>query len=400
MVGWLGDIPASWAVDPLGRWFRERKTTVSDVDYAPLSVTMQGIIPQLENVAKTDNNANRKLVRKGDFAINSRSDRKGSAGVSTLDGSVSVITTVLEPRGLDPFFTHYLLRSRPFQEEFYRWGHGIVADLWSTKWSDMKSIKIPVPPLVEQRAIADFLDRETAQIDAFIAKNEQLITLLTERRAGAIDERFAASKGADSMTVRRVLDVSQTGPFGTQLSAGEYVSGGVPVINPTHIMAGTIQPDPDVTVTPQRARELARFHLRAGDIVLGRKGEVDKSAITPDTLDGAICGSDSMLLRANARVSAEYLWAFLQSPSAHSQLERFSVGSTVVGLNQQTLRSVRLPVTSRDEQRAVVSDLATLTASVEKGIEAARRGIDLARERRAALISAAVTGKIDVGVSA
>lgn len=180
---WIGAIPTGWSVEPVGRWFRERKVTVSDTDFAPLSVTMQGIVPQLENVAKTDNNANRKLVRKGDFAINSRSDRKGSAGVSDHDGSVSAITTVLEPRGLDPRFTHQLLRIHPFQEEFYRWGHGIVDDLWSTKWSDMKSIKIPIPPLQEQRAIADFLDRETARIDAFIAKNEELITLLTERRA-------------------------------------------------------------------------------------------------------------------------------------------------------------------------------------------------------------------------
>ena len=112
---WIGVVPEEWSVEPLGRWFRERKTTVSDVDFAPLSVTMQGIVPQLDNVAKTDNNANRKLVLKGDFAINSRSDRKGSAGVSGLDGSVSVITTVLQPRGLNARFTHHLLRSRPFQ---------------------------------------------------------------------------------------------------------------------------------------------------------------------------------------------------------------------------------------------------------------------------------------------
>jgi len=185
---WLGEVPAHWGLRPLGYFFRERKTVVSDKEFQPLSVSKSGIVPQLETAAKTDNGDNRKLVRVGDFVINSRSDRKGSAGLSALEGSVSVISTVLEPRYISGRYAHYLLRSEAFQEEFYRFGTGIVADLWSTRYSAMKLIIVPSPPLDEQRAIANYLDEQTAKIDALITKSRTMIDTLREYRAALITD--------------------------------------------------------------------------------------------------------------------------------------------------------------------------------------------------------------------
>lgn len=183
---WLGKIPSSWEVKRLGHFFEERREKVSDEDYPALSVTMQGIVPQLETAAKTDAGDNRKLVLKNDFVINSRSDRKGSSGVSSYDGSVSLISIVMTPRGIYPPFVHHLLRSYPFQEEFYRFGKGIVADLWSTNASEMKNILVPDISWNEQEKIAAFLDHETAKIDALIEKQQRLIELLKEKRQAVI----------------------------------------------------------------------------------------------------------------------------------------------------------------------------------------------------------------------
>ena len=133
--------PPNWSLYRLGQLFRERKEKGSDKDFPPLSVTMKGIVPQLETAAKTDDGDNRKIVRIGDYVINSRSDRKGSGGVSEHEGSVSLISIVLEPKNTDQRFAHHLLRSPAFQEEFYRWGNGIVADLWTTRYGDMKNME-------------------------------------------------------------------------------------------------------------------------------------------------------------------------------------------------------------------------------------------------------------------
>lgn len=193
---WLGEIPSHWEVKRLGSYFSERKMKVSDKDFQPLSVTKSGILPQLENVAKSNDSDNRKLVRKGDFVINSRSDRKGSSGVSPLDGSVSLINIVLEPRkNIFAPFCNYLLKSSAFVEEYYRNGRGIVADLWTTRYDEMKSIKLSMPPLSEQSAIVTYLDRVTSQLDEAIAQQQRMIDLLNERKQIII--QHAVTKGLD-----------------------------------------------------------------------------------------------------------------------------------------------------------------------------------------------------------
>ena len=121
-VSWLGSIPAEWDAKKIGSLFSQRKTKVSDKDFPPLSVSKAGVVPQLSTALKTNDGDNRKLVRAGDFVINSRSDRKGSCGIAKEDGSVSLINIVLTPRGnWDERYIHYLLRSQPFSEEYYRY---------------------------------------------------------------------------------------------------------------------------------------------------------------------------------------------------------------------------------------------------------------------------------------
>ena len=124
---WLGTIPSHWDSPQLREILKERKEKVSDKEFSPLSVCKAGIVPQLSTAAKSNAGDNRKAVRKGDFVINSRSDRRGSSGISKYEGSVSLISHVLSPRGdVADNFLHYLLRSHNFIEEFYRNGRGIA----------------------------------------------------------------------------------------------------------------------------------------------------------------------------------------------------------------------------------------------------------------------------------
>lgn len=175
-IEWIGDIPKNWNMSKIGSLYTQRNEKVSDKEYQPLSVTMQGVLPQLASAAKTDDGDNRKLVRVGDFAINSRSDRRGSCGISPLDGSVSLINIILTPRTtMHPGYYDWLFHTTLFADEFYKWGHGIVADLWTTRWQEMKSICVPVPEYAEQKRISEFLNSECAEIDAVLEKTRASI---------------------------------------------------------------------------------------------------------------------------------------------------------------------------------------------------------------------------------
>ncbi|KHE69671.1 restriction endonuclease subunit S [Halobacillus sp. BBL2006] len=196
-IDWLGEIPRDWKLERIGNIFEQRNEKVSDYDYKPLSVTKKGVVKQLETAAKSNDHTNRKKVGVNDFVINSRSDRKMSSGVSPLEGSVSLINIVLhgDEKRITPSFTKYLLKNYGFAEEFYRWGTGIVEDLWSTNFSRMKKILIPIPGTYEQQIIANFLDGKTAKIDSIVESTKLSIEELYKYKQSLITE--AVTKGVN-----------------------------------------------------------------------------------------------------------------------------------------------------------------------------------------------------------
>ena len=186
---WNTHIPIHWNVGRIRNYFNFRNEKVSEIDFAPLSVTKNGVVPQMENVAKSMAEGDtRKKVCKDDFVVNSRSDRKGSCGTSPMDGSVSLIYIVLEPTNIDPKFADYYFRCNDWVEEFYRNGKGIVADLWTTNYSIMRNIEIALPPYSEQREIAAYLDDKCGKIDAIIEKIVTQIERLKELKRSLINE--------------------------------------------------------------------------------------------------------------------------------------------------------------------------------------------------------------------
>lgn len=195
-IEWIGYIPDDWEVTKIGQLYLERNEKVSDREYEALSVTKHGILKQLESAAKTDNGDNRKLVKSGDFVINSRSDRRGSCGISKFDGSVSLINIILMPtQKIANGYYNYLFRTENFADEFYKYGNGIVDDLWSTKWTSMKKILVPFPSLRTQQRIADYLDEKCGEIDATIAKQKEIIEKLKAYKQSLISE--TVTKGLD-----------------------------------------------------------------------------------------------------------------------------------------------------------------------------------------------------------
>jgi type I restriction enzyme S subunit len=415
---WLGQVPAHWTLRRLGFYFIERRQKVSDKVFKPLSVSKAGIVPQIETAAKTDDGDNRKRVNRGDFVINSRSDRKGSAGVSELEGSVSLINTVLIPQ--EPVcmrFIHHLFRSVPFQEEYYRHGKGIVADLWSTNFSEMKNICLSMPPSSEQEQIASFLDQETSKIDALISEQQRLIELLKEKRQAVISH--AVTKGLnpdvrmkpsgvewlgevpehwEKSKIKHLCFVNDGNHGEEYPNESDYTSQeeGVPFIRGGNLNDLTITHEGMLYITREKNASMRKGGLKESDILFVNRGDIGKLALVPKEFEGANLNSQIAYLRPGMQITPQFLLYFLSSRSIGSLLESVKEGSVLTQFPIRDLVNITIPLPPNPEQMAIA---AFVTEEVEKSIAiatAAEAAIALLTERRTALISAAVTGKIDV----
>ncbi|MDG1302282.1 MAG: restriction endonuclease subunit S [Opitutae bacterium] len=428
-VEWLGDLPTHWEAKRLGQFFLERREKVSDKDYSALSVTMQGIVPQLDTAAKTNAGDNRKLVLKNDFVINSRSDRKGSSGVSPYDGSVSLISIVLEPRNIEPLYVHHLLRSYPFQEEFYRFGKGIVADLWSTNSSEMKNIQIPCIPLPEQKQIARFLDHETGKIDLLIEKQQALIALLKEKRQAVISH--AVTKGLNPNapmkdsgvewlgdvpehwfslltkefrleewnSTRLKFESSLKGRLGWQgLKADEYLDEGPHVVSSAHFDHDQIYWHKCPRVSEGRYAQDANIQLADHDVLLMKDGAALGKLAFVDKLPGHAClNSHLLLLRPIEQAyDPRFLFHLLTSHVFQEYMALCGTGATFAGVSQHAIGDFPCSLPPLGEQKRIACVIDKKLGELDSLSKKAQEAIGLMQERRTALISAAVTGKIDV----
>lgn len=412
-VEWIGEIPESWELTKIGTVYDERNEKVSDQDYAPLSVTKQGIVPQLETAAKTDNGDNRKLIRKNDFVINSRSDRRGSCGISELDGSCSLINTVLRPRrNMCNRYYGYVFKSEMFADEYYRWGHGIVDDLWSTKWSDMKSIYIPMPALNEQKQIADYLDSKCTKIDSIIEKQKAIIEKLNEYKLSVITE--AVTKGLNPDVEMKDSGVDSIGLIPASWSVNKFKRLSDEIGDGLH---STPSYDPEGEYYFMNGQNI-------GDEILVFNDKTDKlneeeflkykqPLLTDNTifitLNGATYGKTSfyngekVLLGKSAgyvtlkeNQNKRYVRYYLQSSTAKLIMELSLCGSTIANLSLSTLNGFRIPMPSENEQDDIVEYLDEKCTYLDNKIKVSGAIIEKLQEYKKSLIYEVVTGKKEV----
>lgn len=387
----LQNTPADWHRKRLGQLFRERREKVSDRDFPPLSVTKQGILPQLETAAKTDDGDNRKGVRAGDFVINSRSDRKGSGGLSDRDGSVSLINIVLEPRHVEPRFAHHLLRSPAFQEEFYRWGHGIVADLWTTRYNEMKNILLAVPDRNTQTAIADFLDRETARIDQLIEKKQQLVALIEEREQNNLIHLFTELSEKNRIWKIAHLCLLQRGRFNHRpRNAPELYDGEHPFLQTGDVARAKkyIQSFKQ-TLTDLGASVSAKFPK--GTVLMAIAANVGDVAISEFD---AFCPDSVVGFIPSKQLDSEFLYYALRS--LRPGIATSSTSNAQDNTNIARLGALKLPVPELSVQRRVVANLDHAETRNYALAKTTNASVERLQEFRSALITAAVTGQIDL----
>ena len=415
-IEWIGEIPVDWELSKIGAVYEERNEKVSDVDFPPLSVTKQGVVPQLETAAKTNDGENRKLIRKNDFVINSRSDRRGSCGISEYDGSCSLINTVLKPRrNMCNAYYSFVFRSERFADEFYRWGNGIVDDLWSTKWSNMKRIYIPAPSLQEQHRIADYLDRKCSQIDAIIARQQEVIEKLKAYKLSVITE--AVTKGLNPVVPMkdsgidfigsipeawRICRLRNIGTLQNGISkGGEFFGHGFPFVSYGDVYRNFSLPVQVAGLIDSSDEERRNYSVESGDIFFTRTSEtieeVGFSSVCEETIPDATFAGFLIRVRPfTDDLVPKFAKYYFRSNHHRYYLVKQMNLVTRASLGQDLLKSMPVLVPPKDEQISIAAYLDKKCGAIESSIEYKQRVIERLTAYKKSLIYEVVTGKKEV----
>jgi type I restriction enzyme, S subunit len=406
-----------WEPYPLWSLYRRRERRGKG-DAELLSVYRDhGVVPK---VSRTDNYnkpsedlSAYKYVRPGDLVLNKMKTWQGSLAVSSHEGIVSPAYFVAEPvTGVDSRFMHHLLRSKPLIAEYRARSKGIRPSQWDLPWADFSRIKVAIPPANEQRAIADFLDTETTRIDTLIYKKQQLAGAIQQRLYVDLSETVTGRRGTPPLrescvdwlgpipphwTVERLKFVArmESGHTPSRTNPDLWLNPSVPWITLNDV--GRIREVEFLDETVNRISEagLAASSARilpTGTVVLSRDATIGRTAImakpmaTSQHFANWVCGE---------RLRPRYLWLVFET-IMQSYFDSLTAGSTLRTIGMPHLGGFVVPVPPLSEQDAIVSRAAKLRHQASQLSAGLRRQVELLREHRQALITAAVTGEFEV----
>ena len=413
---WIGKIPATWDVSKIGTLYTQRNEKVSDKDYPPLSVTMKGILPQLATAAKTDDGDNRKLVRVGDFAINSRSDRRGSCGISPYDGSVSLINTILVSRKkMHPGYYDWLFHTTLFADEFYKWGHGIVDDLWTTRWQEMKRILVPVPPYETQSAIAAYLDTQCAKIDEIIAQAKASIEDYKQWKASIIYE--AVTKGLDPNVEMkdsgiewvgnvpahwRVTKIKNFVSLRSGITLGKQYPPDAQLVSRPYLRVANVKAEhvdlQDVATIMVTIEEAEKYALKPGELLMTEGGDRDKlgrGTIWHGEIPGCLHQNHVFAVQVDEKyMLTKFLDYLTASPVGREYFDLTAKKTTnLASTNATTILQFSVPIPPLTEQEKIITILDRNTATINEVIAEKETLVSDLESYKKSLIYEVVTGK-------
>jgi type I restriction enzyme, S subunit len=425
-VEWLGELPEHWEIARVRRLCTIKKRIAGVLGYDVLSITQRGI-----KIKDTEGNEGQlsldyskyQLVDVGDFAMNHMDLLTGWVDISRTAGVTSPdyrVFSVSDPNQSDERYLLYLFQMGYRNKIFFAYGQGSShLGRWRLPTQEFNELPFPIPPKREQRSIAAFLDGEMAKIDALIAEQQRLIELLKEKRQAIISH--AVTKGLNPHALMKPSGVDWLGdvpvhwvveplkysitrieqgwsPQCSNEPAGENEWGVLKVgcgnkdeFDPTEQKALP----PDVAPLPE-------YEVGAGDILISRGNTLElvgMATLVRDVRPRLLLSDLLYRFRARpGRADSIFLVLSLRSSYTRYQIELVATGSSasMKKIGQGDIRELTIALPPMDEQRVIAEYLTSQTRRLDVLTVEAERAIALLRERRTALISAAVTGKIDV----
>ncbi|RBQ33546.1 restriction endonuclease subunit S [Rahnella aquatilis] len=418
-VEWLGEIPGNWGCISISRMFTRIKRT-GHIDRELLSVYRDyGVIPKS---SRDDNNnmpsedlSPYQLVKINDLVMNKMKAWQGSIAISGCEGIVSPAYFVYSPKVIFndlalPKYIHYLLRNSIYITQYLCRSKGIRVNQWDLDPDEFKSIDVLLPTKEEQFQIAAFLNHETAKIDTLIDKQQQLIELLKEKRQAVISH--AVTKGLDPDVPMKDSGVEWLGevPEHWVISQIKYLSsfvgtGGTPK-NPESFtdLDGIDWFSPGdfnrSLILQDANKKISKLSIRNGDakiypknsiVVIGIGATLGKVALTENFFS---CNQQINIVVPNEKINFKYLAYSLSNQV--EQMQQASNASTIGIMNQEKTKKIWIVFPKKHEQFEIVKFISKKTTEFDLLLNWSEKQIQFLQERRTALISAAVTGKIDV----
>lgn len=293
---------------------------------------------------------------------------------------------------IDQQFLFYFLE---WDKELLKLEKGAGTTMIHVSKGSMEERDILVPPLTEQQRIVAILDEAFEAISAARANAEQnsqnaralfesyLQSVFSQRGDGWVDTTIAAATGGVF-----------TGPFGSLLHKSDYIEHGIPLVNPAHITSVGIEPDLRKTVSEETAQRLSNYIMRAGDIVIGRRGEMGRCAIVTDIEDGWLCGTGSFVIKPSERCDARYLVRLLRSESCKTQLENIAGGAVMPNLSNTDLSNFPIILPPIDMQRSVLRKIDLMAEKTQHLESLYQRKIAALDELKQSLLQQAFSGQL------
>ena len=410
-VEWLGQVPSHWAVQPLKR---QAILLTEKTDRREHPVALENIEGWTGRFIPTETEFEGEGVgfKAGDVLFGKLRPYLAKTLVAESQGEAVGDFLVMRPTpAMQPRFLGYQLRSTEVISIID--GSTFGSKMPRASWEFVGAMPFPLPPTKEQAAIAAFLDRETAKIDALVEEQKRLIALLKEKRQAVISQ--AVTKGLDPSVpmkdsgvewlgevpahweVRRVSSIS------TKITNGYVgptrdilVDHGVRYLQSLHIKANRIKFDTPYFVTEDWSKEHRKSILQVGDLLIVQTGDIGQVAVVTDEFAGCNCHALIIVSPLRKVVAGEYLgWIFGSDYGKHSLLS-IQTGALHPHLNCGNVKDLVVPLPPPIEQAEILKRCYEAASSFDALITEAQAAVELLSERRSALISAAVTGKIDV----
>lgn len=236
-------------------------------------------------------------------------------------------------------------------------------------FKDYQKEELPLSSLDEQRKIAAVLDK----VSDLIAKRRQQLDKLDELVKSQFVEMFgdpvANPYGFKKVALFELAEI-KIGPFGSLLHKEDYIEGGHPLLNPSHIIDGKVSPDSKLTVSDKKYAELEAYHLHTGDVIMGRRGEMGRCAVVPD--EGFLCGTGSLLIRTRGEVTADYIQKIISFPSFKKTIEDMAVGQTMPNLNVPIVSKFQIikpPIEVQNSYYIFVENTDKSKAAIQKSMK-------------------------------